>query len=309
MKILFLYTTILYFKFIITADDHCDKNSDDCKQASLSLNSSVTLNDGVIMPLFGLGVYLVTPGPEAESTIIEAFNQGYRLIDTAQIYGNEADVGRAFKKSGLLRSEVFIVSKVFTDAHGYEPAKASVLSSLKKLDMDYVDLFLIHSPEGGKNIETYKALVELKEKGLIRSVGVSNFEVQHLEPLLKSGLATPSVNQFELHVFQRRDRLVAYCKEKGIAIMGYSPLAIGYHFDDSDLVALSEKYRRTPAQIMLRWSVQSGYVTIPKTVNPLRLVENKNIFDFNLSPSDILYLNSKTQFTYGWNTAHYVWEG
>lgn len=260
------------------------------------------------MPLFGLGLWLSTPGQIAEDAVFMAAKNGYRLFDTAQIYGNEADVGEGLRKSGIPRNEVFVVSKVWTDSHGYMATIASVNASLERLQMTYVDLFLIHSPIGGFNVETYQALMDLKKSGLIRSVGVSNFEVQHLEGLKKAGLPAPSVNQVELHVFQRRKALVDYCNKHGIAVMGYSPLARGFLLDDPDLLRLGEKYSKTSAQIMIRWSLQKGYITIPKSVNYERIVENSNVFDFSLREDDVSLLDQKEQYIYGWDSSQYVWD-
>lgn len=293
--------------------EYCSDKSEDEACTSLrratSIDSTIRLNDGVLMPLYGLGLYLAEPGQVAEETVIFALKNGYKLLDTAQIYGNEADVGSGLIKSGIAREDVFIVSKIYTTNHGYEATMASVNASLERLQTKYVDLFLIHSPYGGLNVETYQALLDLKKKGVIRSVGVSNFEVQHLNGLKEAGLPMPSVNQIELHPFQRRDYLVTICNEYGIAIMGYSPLARGYKFDDITLITLAEKYQKTMAQVMLRWSVQKGFITIPKSTKPERILENGNVFDFSLSPEDMNLLDNTDQFTCGWDTSEYVWEG
>lgn len=273
------------------------------------LSSTVRLNDGVLMPLYGLGLWQAEAGQIAEETVVFALKNGYRLLDTAQIYGNEADVGSGIIKSGIERDKIFIVSKVYTTNHGYWQTASSVNASLERLQTNYVDLFLIHSPYGGQNVDTYQALLDLKAKGVIRSVGVSNFEIQHLEGLRQAGLPTPSVNQIELHPFQRRNDLVKYCLEHDIAVMGYSPLARAFRLDDPLLVELSEKYHRTAAQVMLRWSVQKGYITIPKSTNPGRILENSNIFDFSLAAEDMDLLDNIPQLTYGWDTSEYVWDG
>lgn len=293
--------------------DYCtDKSHDDiCSSLKIGtgLSSTVRLNDGMPMPLFGLGLYQAETGSVAEDATIFALRNGYRLLDTAQIYGNEADVGRAVRNSGIAREDIFVVSKVFTTNHGYSRTVESVNASLERLQMDYVDLFLIHSPYGGYNVETYQALLDLKAKGFIRSVGVSNFEIQHLEGLKEAGLPTPAVNQIELHPFQRRDRLVHYCQDHDIAIMGYSPLARTYKLNDPDVLDLANKYQKTPAQIMIRWSVQKGYITIPKSTRSERILENANVFDFSLTYEDMKILDNTDQFTCGWDTSEYVWDG
>jgi diketogulonate reductase-like aldo/keto reductase len=311
-NILFAFCAINVFEYGSADLEYCTKsNSDSCSRSlkvGTDLSSTIRLNDGVQMPLFGLGLYLAQPSQIAEDAVVFALKNGYRLLDTAQIYGNEADVGRGIRRSGVPREEVFVVSKVYTDAHGYSETIASVNASLERLQMKYVDLFLIHSPYGGRNVDTYQALLDLKKKGIIRSVGVSNFEVQHLEGLREAGLPAPSVNQIELHVFQRREYLVNVCNMKEIAVMGYCPLARAFLLDDPDLVALANKYHKTSAQIMIRWSVQKGYITIPKSVNPDRILENSQVFDFELSLGDMELLDNKIQYTYGWNTSEYSWD-
>jgi len=264
-------------------------------KVATDLTSSVTLNDGVVMPLFGLGCYLAEPGAPAEDAVIIALKNGYRLIDTAQDYRNEADVGRAIKQSGLKREDIFVVSKVFNNNHGYDLATKTVYESLAKLDLSYIDLYLVHMPIGGKNVETYQALLDLKAKGLIRSVGVSNFGVQHLEGLKAAGLPTPSVNQIKLHPFFRLTNVVEYCRQNGIAVMGYSPIAQATKHDDPDLVRISQRLNKSVAQVLIRWSVQRGYITIPKSTKETRIIENSQVFNFTLSDEDMAVLNSKPE--------------
>jgi len=279
-------------------------------QVAKDLSSTVTLNDGVAMPLFGLGCYLSEPGSPTEDAVDYSLKHGYRLIDTAQLYKNEADVGRGIKKSGIKRENIFVVTKVFTDCHGYDLTTKSVHESLAKLDLAYVDLFLIHSPFGAKNVETYRALLDLKAKGLIRSVGVSNFGIHHLEGLKEAGLPTPSVNQIELHPFYRLSPLVEYCRKNGIAVMGYSPIAQAKKMDDPDLLRISKRLNKSVAQVMIRWSVQSGFITIPKSTKPERIVDNAKIFDFALSDDDMKVLNSKPEEQVcAWNPTVSPWEG
>jgi len=276
---------------------------------AIDLSGMVTLNDGVSMPLFGLGVYLAETGSPAEDAVSFALKNGYRLIDTAQIYGNEADVGRGMKKSGVKREDMFIVTKVFNNCHGYELTTNTVKESLSKLDTSYIDLYLIHSPGGGKNIETYRALLDLKAKGLIRSVGVSNFGVQHLEGLEKAGLPRPSVNQIELHPFQRKPQVVDYCLQNGIAVMGYSPIAKARKQNDPDLQRIAQRLHKTVAQVLIRWSVQRGYITIPKSTKPERIIENSKVFDFALTDEDMATLNAKPEEVTGWDPTITAWEG
>ncbi|KAK3083220.1 hypothetical protein FSP39_017137 [Pinctada imbricata] len=257
-----------------------------------SLASKIVLNDGVEMPMFGLGLYMSASGQgkAAEKAVIHAVQNNYRLLDTAQFYGNEADVGRAVKKSGVDRKDLFIVTKVWEN--GEARCKEVFNESMKKLDLGYIDLYLIHSPSAGKNVETYKTLLDFKSKGLIRSVGVSNYGVQHLEGLKDAGLLTPSVNQIELHPWQQKKHIVKYCRENGIAVMGYSPMAKGQKLKDPTLGKIAQKYNKTPAQVMIRWSVQMGFITIPKSVNLDRIIENADVFDWSIDEEDMTILSA-----------------
>ncbi|ESO10943.1 hypothetical protein HELRODRAFT_72081 [Helobdella robusta] len=263
-----------------------------------SLDSFIELNDGVKIPNFGLGLYLVGSGSEAELSLLFALKQGYRLLDTAQFYENEADVGKAIKKSGIDRKSICVVSKVWDSNHGYEATIKSVKNSLSLFQLEYVDIFLIHSPGSGRNIDTYKALLELKGQGLIKSVGVSNFGIQHLKGLEEAGLPTPSINQIELHPFCRREKLVDYCREKGICVMGYCPLARGKCFNDPDLINMAKEHNKSVAQVMIRWSLDKGFVTIPKSSNPKRIQENMEVFDFKLTEKNHQILVFSLHFVY-----------
>lgn len=275
-----------------------------------SLSSVLQLNDGVAMPLFGLGLFQARSGSEAEDAVTFSLKNGYRMLDTAQIYGNEADVGRGLKKSGVKRSDVFVVTKIWNSNHGYETTTSSLLESLSKLEIDCIDLCLIHSPGDGKNVETYKALLDQKAKGHVRSVGVSNFGVQHLKGLKDAGLPEPSVNQIELHPFHKRPELVKYCRDNSIAVMGYSPLARTQKDSDLDLIEIARKHKRTIAQVMIRWSVQMGFITIPKSAKPERILENANVFDFELSQEENQILSRKPDgHIVGWDPTVTPWIG
>lgn len=273
------------------------------------ISARITLNDGVSMPLFGLGVYEASSGVggEAEKAVEYAISKGYRLIDTAEFYQNEADVGRGVKNSSIKREDVFVVTKLWDN--GYSRCKKIFNESLKKLDLKYVDLYLIHAPSSGKVVETYKAMLELKEQGLIRSVGVSNFGVQHLEGLASAGLPKPSVNQIELHPWQQKLEIVKYCRANEITVMGYSPLVKGQRFDDKTLNQIAKKYKKTTAQILIRWSVQHGYITIPKSSKPQRIVENMQVFDWSIDDADMAVLNSFPDKSCTWNPCKSSWTG
>jgi diketogulonate reductase-like aldo/keto reductase len=272
------------------------------------LSSTIQLNDGVVMPLFGLGVFRAGEGILTDNAVLSALHAGYRMFDTAQYYGNEAEVARALKNSSVKRDEVFVVSKVWTSNHGYDATTASVHESLSKMKTDSIDMFLIHSTIGGKVVETYKALLDLKAKGHIRSVGVSNFGNHHLEGLKAAGLPPPSVNQIELHPFAKRPDIVQYCRDHNIAVMGYSPMARGQKDDDPDLISIAKNHQRTIAQVMIRWSLQKGFITIPKSSKQERIVANAQIFDFELTDQEMQTLDSKPEnFNVAWNPTKDPW--
>jgi diketogulonate reductase-like aldo/keto reductase len=277
--------------------------------SSLNINSTIKLNDGYEMHLFGLGVYEAEGGESgpAERAVLCALQNGYRMIDTAQYYRNEEDVGKAIKKSGVPRENVYVVTK--QAQHGYNVCRNDITDSLKKLDLDYIDLYLIHWPTGGKVVETYKAMVEYQKKGVIRSIGVSNFGVHHLEALKAAGCPTPAVNQIHLHPFCKQEAIVEYCKRNGIAVMGYSPLTRGKKLGYPALQEIAKKYNTSPAQILLRWGVQSGYITIPKSEKPERIISNADIYNFNISPEDMQALNNFPNEPVSWNPVADPWEG
>lgn len=275
-------------------------------QVAKNVDSVIHLNDGIAMPLFGLGTAWTE---NAESAVLYALQQGYRMVDTAQRYGNEESVGRAVKQCGLNRKDLFIVTKQWQN--GYKSCMDDLHRSLKRLDMNYIDLFLIHGPRDGKNIETYKAMLELKRQGLVRSVGVSNFNIQHLEGLRKEGLPTPSVNQIELHPWLQPREIINYCTQHGITIMGYSPLVKSEMLSCDQVCGLANKYNKSPAQILIRWSVQHGYITIPKSSRPHRISENMEVFDWSLTEGDMKLLddNSIDEFRCAWNVINTPWLG
>ncbi|XP_064597765.1 uncharacterized oxidoreductase YtbE-like [Liolophura sinensis] len=274
-----------------------------------SLSSTVKLNDGVSMPLFGLGTYLLKPGVggEAELAVKHALKVGYRMIDTAEFYGNEADVGRAIRESGVKREDIFLVSKIWD--HGYDQCRKTVQNALNKMELGYIDLYLIHTPLGGQNCDTYRAMMEFKEQGLIKSCGVSNFGVHHLEGLKEAGLPTPSVNQLELHPWQQKADIASYCQNNEITLMGYSPLTKGQRLQEPSLVDIAKKYNKSPAALLLRWSVQRGIVTIPKSGNLDRITENAQVFDWSISVDDMNKLNSFPQWSCTWNPTTSPWQG
>lgn len=254
--------------------------------AEFTINSTLTTNQQVPIPILGLGVWKSRP-KECFEAVKFALESGYRHIDTAAIYGNEADVGAAIKESGIHRKDVFLVTKLWNADQGYNEAQKAIDVSLKKLGTDYVDMYLIHFPVSGKRKESWKALEQIKKDGKARAIGVSNFMVPHLEELLKETDIIPAMNQVEYHPFLQDTELKSYCNEKGILLEAYSPLAHGQKLEDERVTKLANRYGKTNAQILIRWSLQSGNVVIPKSKNPSRIKENADVFDFNLSQEDM----------------------
>lgn len=271
---------------------------------------TIQLNDGNRMPIFGLGLYQADANASTARLVQLAVYEGYRLFDTAQLYENERETGQGLKASRVPRDQLFITTKVYTTAGGRSQVLRSFRQSLQRLMVDYVDLYLIHAPQGGHVLEAYDTLLELQSLGQIRSVGVSNFGVQHLEAIRRSGRPLPAVNQIELHPFTQQRSIVGYCRRYNIALMAYSPLARGGVLNDRVVNELARKYQRTPAQILLRWSVQNGFIAIPKTSQSARLRENAQIFDFQLSRNDMQQLTNygyRQQARSGWNPTNNDW--
>jgi 2,5-diketo-D-gluconate reductase A len=248
----------------------------------------ISLRDGVEIPQLGFGVFQVPPDDTVEVTT-RALEAGYRHIDTAKAYQNEAQVGQAFRASGLDRDEVFITTKCFNDDHGYEQAKEAFRASLDRLELDFVDLYLIHwpVPSQDKYVETWKAFIELQEQGLVRSVGVSNFQPAHLHRIIDETGVTPSVNQIELHPRLQQAGLRREHEELGIATEAWSPLAQGEVLDDPVIERLAEAHDKTPGQVTLRWHIQLGNIVFPKSVTPERIEENFDVFDFHLTDDEM----------------------
>lgn len=249
---------------------------------------TITLNDGQTMPQLGFGVYQV-PAAETERVVLKAIETGYRSIDTASLHRNEEGVGRAVARCGLSRDDLFITTKVWNDAHGFGETIKACQDSLNRLRLEYLDLYLIHWPMPGqaRYVDTWRALVKLRENGLVRSVGVSNFEPEHLRRLQDETGAAPAVNQVELHPRLQQHAVREACDEMSIAVEAWAPLAKSKLFDDATIVAIAKRHGRTPAQVVLRWHLQSGHVAIPKTVTPDRMRENFDLFGFELSERDM----------------------
>ncbi|QNK36134.1 glyoxal/methylglyoxal reductase [Bacillus subtilis] len=252
-----------------------------------SLKDTVKLHNGVEMPWFGLGVFKVENGNEATESVKAAIKNGYRSIDTAAIYKNEEGVGIGIKESGVAREELFITSKVWNEDQGYETTLAAFEKSLERLQLDYLDLYLIHWPGKDKYKDTWRALEKLYKDGKIRAIGVSNFQVHHLEELLKDAEIKPMVNQVEFHPRLTQKELRDYCKAQGIQLEAWSPLMQGQLLDNKVLTQIAEKHNKSVAQVILRWDLQHEVVTIPKSIKEHRIIENADIFDFELSQEDM----------------------
>jgi diketogulonate reductase-like aldo/keto reductase len=257
-------------------------------QAAAGAVPEVPLRGGSSIPQLGFGVFQVPPA-ETEVAVAEAFEAGYRHIDTAAAYGNEAGVGLAFRASGLERSAVHIVSKCANDDHGHDRARRAFHASLERLELDYLDLYLIHWPVPAHDnyLETWRAFIELRDEGLIRAIGVSNFNPAHLHRIIAETGETPAINQVELHPYFQQAGLRREHEDLGIVTEAWSPLAQGAVLDDPVILELAEHHGRTPAQVVLRWHLQLGNVVIPKSVTPARIVENFDVFEFELSDGEM----------------------
>lgn len=239
------------------------------------------------MPWLGLGVFQSKDGSEVINAVKTALKNGYRSIDTAAIYDNERGVGQAIIESNLKREEIFLTSKVWNSEQGYQTTLNAFDESLEKLQTDYLDLYLIHWPKGKKSVETWKAMEELYQKGKIKAIGVSNFLMHHLEDFLPECKIVPAVNQVEFHPELIQPELLEYCQKKDIRLEAWSPIMRGKVNEIPVLQALAVKYGKTPVQIVLRWDIQKGVITIPKSVTEERIIDNANIFDFELTPDDM----------------------
>jgi len=260
-----------------------------------NLQSTTTLHNGVKMPWFGLGVYKAQDGEEVIQAVKTAIKNGYRSIDTAAVYKNEKGVGQAVREaleeSGLSRDDLFITSKVWNADQGYESTLAAFEITMTKLGLDQLDLYLVHWPVNGKYKDTWRALEQLYKDGRVRAIGVSNFHVHHLQDLLPDAEIKPMVNQVEYHPRLAQLELSAFCKEQGIQLEAWSPLMQGKLLDNLTLQEVANKHGKSIAQVILRWDLQNGVVTIPKSTTEHRIIENADVFNFELSAEDMEQIN------------------
>lgn len=256
------------------------------------IQGTFTLNNGVEMPYFGLGTYQADNDQEVVDAVKFALDHGYRHIDTAAVYKNEEGVGKAIKESAVAREEIFLTTKVWNSDQGYESTMKAFEASLERLATDYVDLYLVHWPVKQKYKDTWRALEELYKQNRIRAIGVSNFLQHHLEDLLQSAEIVPMVNQMEFHPYLVQQDLLNFCTDKGIQYEAWSPFLQGKLFELDITKDLEEKYSKSAAQIVLRWNLQKGVVTIPKSVHKNRITSNSEIFDFELNDDEVAYLDS-----------------
>ncbi|AQU78703.1 MULTISPECIES: aldo/keto reductase [Planococcus] len=261
----------------------------------LTINSTKQLHNGVEMPRFGLGVYKMTDKEAAVEAMITAIGAGYTAIDTATIYDNEAEVGEAVRNSGVKRENLFITSKVWNTDQGYDETLRAFEASLKRLDFDYLDLYLTHWAIEGKYVDTYRAIQRLYDEKLVRSIGVSNHQEHHLEKIMATANTKPMVNQIELHPQLTQVPLRNYCDANDIVVTSWSPLARGRLLEDPVLVEIAKQHNKSIAQVIIRWHLQNDLVVIPKSVTPSRIQENAQVFDFALTPEEMGIIDGLNQ--------------
>jgi len=259
---------------------------------SFTLNSTAKLNNGIQIPRLGLGVYQIPPGKSTFRAVKYALKIGYKHIDTAMIYGNESDVGRALKDSAVKRDDIFITTKVWNSDQGYDSTLKAFESSLKRLGLSYVDLYLIHWPIQEKILETWKAMTNLLNNGKVNAIGVSNYSINELKETVQSSDIVPVINQVEFHPFLYQKELLRFCKSNSIQLEAYSPLTRGKRLADPNIVRIARAYGKTAAQILVRWSLQHELIVIPKSSHDERILENSQVFDFHINQKDMEILDS-----------------
>jgi diketogulonate reductase-like aldo/keto reductase len=268
----------------------------------LTIKSTRKLNSGVEIPLLGLGVFQTPPGRVTQEAVKFALKVGYRHVDTASLYGNEEDVGRGVRGSGVPREEVFVTTKLWNSDHGYDSALSACERSLRRLGLGYIDLYLIHWPVPELRDETWRALVELQRRGSCRAIGVSNYTIRHLKELLDSSEVVPDVDQVEFNPFLYQEELLQFGESRRIQLEAYSPLTRAKKLRHPVILEVARRYSKSPAQVMIRWGLQHGLVVIPKSTRPERIKENSAVFDFEISSADMSRLDSLSE------DLHTVWD-
>jgi diketogulonate reductase-like aldo/keto reductase len=275
----------------------------------MNLQTTKILENGVEMPIVGLGVYKMTDKEETLQAIATALNIGYRAIDTAALYYNEEEVGEAIRHANIPREEIFVTTKVWNSDQGYDNTLRAFETSLKKLNLDYVDLYLTHWPVAEKYVDTYRAIERLYDEKLIRVPGVSNHHERHLQELLASCNIAPIVNQVEVHPYLNQQELKAFCARNNIAVTAWSPLGRGHVLNDPQIQEIAKQYNVSPAQIILRWHLQNDTIIIPKSVTPSRIKENAELFHFELTSETMAQLNSLNRNErFGQNPDHFKFD-
>jgi len=270
----------------------------------MNLNSTFMLNNGIKIPLLGLGVFKNPTGKSTQNAVLAALKNGYRHIDTAKIYANEQDVGIAIKNSEIPRDEIFVTTKLWNGDQGYDSTLRALDESLQKLQLDYVDLYLMHWPVEKLRLESWRAMEKLLNDGKALSIGISNFMKRHVDEILNGGKIIPAVNQIELspYIYQFRKDTIDFCLENNILIEAYSPLTKGRKLNDPRLVEISNTYGKSTAQILIRWVLEHKFIVIPKSSKEERIIENANVFDFSISKEDMAFLDSLNEnLVTGWD--------
>ena len=266
------------------------------------INYKLKMNNGIDIPQFGLGVYLAKSGQECINAVTWALEAGYRHIDTARIYGNEKEVGEVVRNSGIKREDIFITTKLWNDDHGYESALKAFDKSLKTLNVDYIDLYLIHWPVKGKRKESWKAFEKIYESGYCKSIGVSNYQINHLQELFSYANTIPVINQVEFSPYNYQKDLLDFCNKNKIILEAYSPLTRMKKVDDLKVLSIAKKHNKTVAQVLIRWAIEKEIVVIPKSARKERIIENANVFDFELAAADMKILNNLDEgFRVSWD--------
>lgn len=271
----------------------------------MTIDSAIKLNNNIEIPRLGLGVYLSKPGKKTFDAVTWAIKAGYRHIDTAKAYKNEGDVGKAIKESGINREEIFVTTKLWNENQGYDSALKAFDMSLGDLGFDYVDLYLIHWPVENKRKDSWRALEKIYHDGRAKSIGVSNYTIRHLKEMESYSEVKPVINQVEFHPFLYQKDLLDYCRMKDIQVEAYSPLAKAERMDDPELNDIAGKYSKSPAQIMIKWSLQHDLVVIPKSVHKDRIIENSQVYDFEISEPDMEKIDVLNEdLRYAWDPSN-----